>query len=156
MNDEKLLKIIELLDAECLCQDQGRMTGSGRAASLKKCQRKTDICLQLWDNEMLNDLVIMVKVGKYNDLWNDDNWKKIQRKMSFDNLEGWRNEIGAERLSDDQCLKYLRKWSASTLIKDICSYITMKPMGNRQKELLRGINKDMISNRMKHTQIETR
>lgn len=155
MNDEKLLRIMELFDAECLYQDT--MTGSGRAASLKRCQRKTDIYLKSLDNETLNDFVVMVKVGKYDEhRKNDLAWNEVRKKSSIDNLTAWSKLIGATELSDNECIKYLRSWSAMTILNDLHSYLIMEPVPAKHKALLRKRDENKINKWLKHKRIEMR
>lgn len=160
MKDEKLLQIIELFDRECVSQElDNKMTGVMNTASdnKKTCRKKTDIYLRSMDNDALNELVIMVKAGKYDEhRKNDAAWSTAKRTLNVDDLTGWSKLIGAVRLSDDECIKYLRSWSPRTITNDIYAFLSMEPMTARQKNLLRFANEKRKNNRFKHTNIETR
>lgn len=164
MKDENLFRFMELIDAECVAHDNtprnlfrigSRMHLKGK--DIMKSQKRTDIYLNTLDNETLNDLVIMVKVGKYDEhRKNDPAWIEARKRLSADDQRAWSRQIGAVSLSDEQCIKYLRSWSSHTLADDIRSYLMMEPMTERQRYLLRIVNDARIKTRTQSTTMEVR
>ena len=146
MLDKELIKVMDLFDYECIAPDRD-----------KQARKKTDIYLKSLNNEVLNDLVIIIKAGKYDEFRKEEtDWIEAKRTLAFDDLNGWSKQIGAVRLSDDQCIKYIRQWSPVTVIDNIRAFISIEPMTYRQQALIKKVNETRVNNRMKHQMIETR
>lgn len=151
MKDRDLLKVIEMLYDECSSRDRV-FVKKFRPNTLNHpdvCKKKTDVYLRYLSNEALNDLVVMVKVGMYVGYGkNDPAWTGAKKETSFGDLSSWQNKIKYKTLSDDECIKYLRSKSPTTIIDYIKKYVNMGPTTNRSRTLNRSINEATIMKRL--------
>lgn len=161
MTDEKLLKAIKYFNAESECRgrDPWKLFFLKRikAPAISDSRTRTNIMLMALSNDELNDLVTIVKVGKYDELRTKDAaWTRAKHQYSFGNVSGWKNYLREKRLSNDECIAYLRKYDAGTIVNDIYSYLKFEPMTSRQRAIIRKANMLRINEVRKHDNIETR
>jgi len=162
MTDKTILKIIELFDSECMAQNSDPWgvslnTAGSNVRKVKRCKQKTDVYLNSLNSDDLNDLIVMVKVGMYDAYKkNDASWIRAKEKLSIDDQALWKKEVGAGRLSSDQCINYLRSHSSRTIVDSVFTYLTMKPLTHRQHAILKKINEMRINTRFSESKIEKR
>ena len=141
VKDKDLIRVVKFFNAETESRSQdpwarfrnGFIKTPCTTDNILACRTRTNILLMAMSNDDINDLVNMVKIGKYGKRCNNP------------------------RLSSDECIEYLRKWNPGSIVNDICSYLDTLPKDNRQRTLFRKVNEIRIKTlRNKSNIIETR
>ena len=165
MTDDKILKTIKYFDTESASREQdpwklfrkGVIREPATTKAVKDSRSKTDIYLMCMSNDELNDIVTMVQAANYDrHRRNDPVWSRTRKELPYNNFSAWRTKIGARKLSNDECIAFLRSYSPSRVADDIYSFISMTPMTARQRNLIKRANIDRISNKHNYAKIETR
>ena len=165
MTDDKILKTIKYFDTESASREQdpwklfrkGVIQAPATTKAIKDSKAKTDIYLMCLSNAELNDIVTMVQAANYDQhRKNDPVWNRAKKELPYTDIPAWRTKIGARKLSNDECITFLRSYSPRRVADDIYSFISMAPMTARQRNLVKRANMNRISNKHSYTKIETR